>query len=81
MLSPQTAAVEAFSEWLTKLVVEKEVAKGNGGGAGKAKVVLCGHRYVLLRGKLRVCDDWSAINQHGWTSCCGYSHPICSEST
>lgn len=38
-----TAAVEAFSEWLTKLVVEREVAKGNGGGAGKAKVVLCGH--------------------------------------
>jgi len=37
------AAVEAFSEWLTKLVVEKEVAKGNGGGAGKAKIVLCGH--------------------------------------
>jgi hypothetical protein len=29
---------------LTKLVVEKEVAKGHGGGAGKAKIVLCGHR-------------------------------------
>lgn len=43
----QTAAVEVFSEWLTKLVVEKEVAKGNGGGAGKAKVVLCGHRYAF----------------------------------
>lgn len=25
------------------LVVEKEVAEGNGGGAGKAKIVLCGH--------------------------------------
>lgn len=43
----QTAAVEAFSEWLTKLVVEREVAKGNGGGAGKAKIVLCGHRCVF----------------------------------
>jgi len=32
---------------LTKLVVEKEVANGNGGGAGKAKIVLCGHRCVL----------------------------------
>lgn len=38
-----TAAVEAFSEWLTKLVVEKEVAGGEGGGAGKAKIVLCSH--------------------------------------
>ncbi|KAF9782273.1 hypothetical protein BJ322DRAFT_1009506 [Thelephora terrestris] len=38
-----TAAVEVFSEWLTKLVVEKEVAGGKGGGAGKAKIVLCGH--------------------------------------
>ena len=46
-LSSQTAAVEVFSEWLTKLVVEREVAKGNGGGAGKAKVVLCGHRYAF----------------------------------
>lgn len=42
----QVAAVEAFSEWLTKLVIEKEVANGNGGGAGKAKIVLCGHRCV-----------------------------------
>jgi len=42
----QTAAVQAFSEWLIKLVLEKEVANGYGGGAGKAKIVLCGHRYV-----------------------------------
>lgn len=47
MLSSQTAAVEAFSEWLTKLVIDREVAKGKGGGAGKAKIVLCGHRYVF----------------------------------
>ena len=46
ILSSQAAAVEAFSEWLTKLVIEKEVANGNGGGAGKAKIVLCGHRCV-----------------------------------
>ncbi|KAF9646961.1 hypothetical protein BDM02DRAFT_3083890, partial [Thelephora ganbajun] len=38
-----TAAVQVFSEWLTKLVLEKEVANGSGGGAGKAKIVLCGH--------------------------------------
>jgi len=43
----QTAAVESFSEWLTRLVIEKEVASGNGGGAGKAKIVLCGHRCVF----------------------------------
>jgi len=43
----QISAVQAFSEWLIKLVLEKEVANGNGGGAGKAKIVLCGHRCVL----------------------------------
>ncbi|KAI5117868.1 hypothetical protein M0805_006570 [Coniferiporia weirii] len=37
------AAVERFADWLTTLVVEKEVANGEGGGAGKAKIVLCGH--------------------------------------
>ncbi|KAI0311967.1 hypothetical protein OF83DRAFT_1177073 [Amylostereum chailletii] len=34
-------AVERFADWLTTLAVEKEVA--HGGGAGKAKIVLCGH--------------------------------------
>ncbi|KAJ7129492.1 hypothetical protein C8R44DRAFT_776915 [Mycena epipterygia] len=34
-------AVVKFSDWLTTLTVEKEVASG--GGAGKAKIVLCGH--------------------------------------
>ncbi|KAJ7068451.1 hypothetical protein C8F01DRAFT_979218 [Mycena amicta] len=34
-------AVVRFSDWLTTLTVEKEVASG--GGAGKAKIVLCGH--------------------------------------
>ncbi|KAJ7765059.1 hypothetical protein DFH07DRAFT_737928 [Mycena maculata] len=34
-------AVVKFSDWLTTLTVEKEVATG--GGAGKAKIVLCGH--------------------------------------
>lgn len=47
MLCSQTAAVQVFSEWLTKLVVEREVANGNGGGAGKAKIVFCGHRCVF----------------------------------
>ncbi|KAH7869143.1 uncharacterized protein C8R40DRAFT_757624 [Lentinula edodes] len=34
-------AVVRFSDWLTELTVMKEVA--HGGGAGKAKLVLCGH--------------------------------------
>ncbi|KZT29288.1 hypothetical protein NEOLEDRAFT_1145065 [Neolentinus lepideus HHB14362 ss-1] len=37
------AAVERFVDWLAQLTVEKEVAKGLGGGAGKSKIVLCGH--------------------------------------
>lgn len=37
------AAVERFADWLATLTVEKEVATGSGGGAGKAKIVLCGH--------------------------------------
>lgn len=35
------AAVERFADWLTTLTVQKEVA--HGGGAGVAKIVLCGH--------------------------------------
>lgn len=34
-------AVVRFADWLTTLTVEREVASG--GGAGKAKIVLCGH--------------------------------------
>ncbi|KAJ7240306.1 hypothetical protein B0H12DRAFT_55523 [Mycena haematopus] len=37
----KTEAVVKFADWLTTLTVEKEVACG--GGAGKAKIVLCGH--------------------------------------
>ncbi|KAG2156219.1 hypothetical protein DEU56DRAFT_225034 [Suillus clintonianus] len=37
------AAVEHFADWLTTLTVQREVADGKGGGAGKAKIVLCGH--------------------------------------
>ncbi|KAF7355473.1 DUF676 domain-containing protein [Mycena sanguinolenta] len=36
-----TEAVVKFADWLTTLTVEKEVASG--GGAGKVKIVLCGH--------------------------------------
>ncbi|KAH7914406.1 hypothetical protein BJ138DRAFT_1177332, partial [Hygrophoropsis aurantiaca] len=39
----QDEAVERFADWLTTLTVEKEVANGQGGGAGKANIVLCGH--------------------------------------
>ncbi|KAG9317470.1 hypothetical protein JVU11DRAFT_1672 [Chiua virens] len=37
----QNAAVVQFADWLTTLTVQKEVA--NGGGAGRVKIVLCGH--------------------------------------
>lgn len=37
------AAVVRFADWLTNLTVQREVAHGVGGGAGKAKIVLCGH--------------------------------------
>ncbi|KAG6903477.1 hypothetical protein C0995_005500 [Termitomyces sp. Mi166 len=40
-------AVIRFSDWLTTLTVEKEVASG--GGSGKANIALCGHRYIPLR--------------------------------
>lgn len=40
----QNKAVERFVDWLTTLTVQKEVAHGAGGGAGRAKIVLCGHR-------------------------------------
>lgn len=46
MVSAQDKAVERFADWLTTLTVQKEVAHGAGGGAGCAKIVLCGHRYV-----------------------------------
>ncbi|KAH8106000.1 hypothetical protein BXZ70DRAFT_1004290 [Cristinia sonorae] len=37
------AAVIRFADWLTNLTVQREVANGVGGGAGKAKIILCGH--------------------------------------
>jgi hypothetical protein len=44
IIRAQKEAVERFADWLITLTVEKEVANGTGGGAGKAKIVLCGHR-------------------------------------
>lgn len=41
----QTSATDRFVDWLTTTVVHKEVSDGRGGGAGKTKVVLCGHRF------------------------------------
>ncbi|KAF8557019.1 hypothetical protein OG21DRAFT_1596149 [Imleria badia] len=35
------AAIVRFADWLTTLTVQKEVA--HGGGAGRVKIVLCGH--------------------------------------
>jgi hypothetical protein len=42
----QNKAVERFADWLTTLTVQKEVANSIGGGTSRAKIVLCGHRYV-----------------------------------
>lgn len=42
----KSEAVVRFADWLTTLTIEREVASG--GGAGKAKIVLCGHRYVVF---------------------------------
>ncbi|KZT13086.1 uncharacterized protein LAESUDRAFT_690248 [Laetiporus sulphureus 93-53] len=36
-------AVVRFADWLTNLAVQRENGSGLGGGAGKAKIVLCGH--------------------------------------
>jgi hypothetical protein len=38
----QNKAVESFADWLTTITVQKEAAHG---GAGRVKIVLCGHRY------------------------------------
>ncbi|KAL7410976.1 hypothetical protein BDY24DRAFT_371693 [Mrakia frigida] len=37
------AATDAFIDWLASLTVEKENGEGLGRGAGKARIVLCGH--------------------------------------
>ncbi|KAI0033340.1 hypothetical protein K488DRAFT_77953 [Vararia minispora EC-137] len=50
-------AVERFADWLATLTVQKEVAHGTGGGAGKAKIVLCGHSM----GGLLIADTLLAI--------------------
>ena len=42
-LDNQNTAVIRFSDWLATLTVERE--NGDGGGAGSAQIVLCGHRY------------------------------------
>lgn len=42
----QNAAVIRFADWLTTLTVQRENELG--GGAGSAKVVLCGHRCVIF---------------------------------
>ncbi|KAF9821253.1 hypothetical protein IEO21_00861 [Rhodonia placenta] len=42
-VSLHTEAVVRFADWLTTLTVQREVANDLEGGAGKAKVVLCGH--------------------------------------
>jgi hypothetical protein len=56
--------VERFVDWLAGVVVPKEVAGGLGSGAGKAKVMLCGHSMGgLLIGKPRVILFVSRLSQ------------------
>lgn len=64
-LSQQSQATERFVDWLTTIAVKKEVADGAGGGAGKAKIVLCGHRSASTHYALSpfftvliVCTAW-----------------------
>ncbi|KAI0268345.1 hypothetical protein BC834DRAFT_688066 [Gloeopeniophorella convolvens] len=52
-------AVERFADWLTTLTVEKEVAHGAGGGAGHAKIILCGHS---MGGLLAADSTYAFIN-------------------
>lgn len=59
----QGEAVERFADWLTTLTVEREVANGTGGGAGKAKIVLCGHRLVYI---LFISYRYMIFLKHGW---------------
>jgi hypothetical protein len=42
---PKDKAVVRFADWLTTATVEREVSAGL--GAGKAKIVLCGHRFAV----------------------------------
>lgn len=42
---PKDKAVVQFADWLTTTTVEREVSAGL--GAGKAKIILCGHRFGI----------------------------------
>lgn len=44
---PKDKAVVRFADWLTTITVEREVSAGL--GAGKAKIVLCGHRFAVYK--------------------------------
>lgn len=79
----QNVAVERFADWLTTLTVEKEVAHGTGGGAGKAKIVLCGHSM----GGLLAADTFLAMADSRpdktaplWpkiVACLAFDTPVC----
>lgn len=63
--------MERFVDWLAGVVVHKEVAGGLGGGAGKAKVVLCGHSMGgLLIGRPGVTLSISFLSQRLLNSGC-----------
>lgn len=65
-IAQKDKAVVRFADWLTTLTVEREVETGL--GAGKAKIVLCGHRYVfsILKNGFTPCS----FNQHGRAARC-----------
>ncbi|KAG9046548.1 hypothetical protein FS837_004204 [Tulasnella sp. UAMH 9824] len=53
-------ATERFADWLTTLTVKRENAEGMGGGAGRARIVLCAHSM----GGLLAAD--TCINMAKW---------------
>lgn len=66
--------MERFADWLTTLTVEREDANGCGGGAGKAKIILCGHRYAFRGLKVIRTELNSGVIQYGRARRCRFSH-------
>ncbi|KAJ3764726.1 hypothetical protein FB446DRAFT_625238, partial [Lentinula raphanica] len=74
-------AVVCFSGWLTELTVNQEVA--HGGGAGKAKIVLCGHSMGSLLSAdsiIEFCRTRPDTSDPLWpkiVECISFDTPVC----
>jgi hypothetical protein len=62
----QNKAVERFADWLTTLTVQKEVAYNVAGGSSRAKIVLCGHRYVCSSTLILFFGLYFTLTKYGW---------------